>query len=116
MLGFPILYCKGMRPMRFQLSGFCYKTERDSKAPVATSTRRCYAPFPHFKTSSWGLPVFRLCRFFFFVLQALVVDSLIARLLYIYTIQNMYTYDTGERHKPANQTQRTLNILNNLSP
>ena len=25
MLGFPILYCKGMRPMMFQLSGFCYK-------------------------------------------------------------------------------------------
>ena len=24
MLGFPILYCKGMRPMMFQLSGFCY--------------------------------------------------------------------------------------------
>ena len=23
MLGFPILYCKGMRPMMFQLSGFC---------------------------------------------------------------------------------------------
>ena len=22
MLGFPILYCKGMRPMMFQLSGF----------------------------------------------------------------------------------------------
>ena len=25
MLGFPILYCKGMRPMMFQLSGFCYR-------------------------------------------------------------------------------------------
>ena len=25
MLGFPILSCKGMRPMMFQLSGFCYK-------------------------------------------------------------------------------------------
>ena len=25
MLGFPILYCMGMRPMMFQLSGFCYK-------------------------------------------------------------------------------------------
>ena len=24
MLGFPILDCKGMRPMMFQLSGFCY--------------------------------------------------------------------------------------------
>ena len=24
MLGFPILYCKGMRPMMFQLSRFCY--------------------------------------------------------------------------------------------
>ena len=24
MLGFPILYCKGMRPVMFQLSGFCY--------------------------------------------------------------------------------------------
>ena len=27
MLGFPILYCKGMRPMMFQLSGFCYRTK-----------------------------------------------------------------------------------------
>ena len=26
MLGFPILYCKVMRPMMFQLSGFCYKS------------------------------------------------------------------------------------------
>ena len=25
MLGFPILDCKGMRPMMFQLSGFCYR-------------------------------------------------------------------------------------------
>ena len=25
MLGFPILYCKGMWPMMFQLSGFCYR-------------------------------------------------------------------------------------------
>ena len=25
MLGVPILYCMGMRPMMFQLSGFCYK-------------------------------------------------------------------------------------------
>ena len=25
MLGFPILYFKGMRPMMFQLSGFCHK-------------------------------------------------------------------------------------------
>ena len=54
MLGFPILYCKGMRPMRFQLSGFCYKTERDSKAPVATSTRRCYAPFPTLRLQVGG--------------------------------------------------------------
>ena len=28
MLGFPILYCKGMRPMMFQLSGFCYTQAR----------------------------------------------------------------------------------------
>ena len=25
MLGFPILHCKGMRPMMFQLSSFCYR-------------------------------------------------------------------------------------------
>ena len=29
MLGLPILYCKGMRPMMFQLSGFCYTTNYD---------------------------------------------------------------------------------------
>ena len=28
MLGFPILYCKGMRSMMFQLSGFCYTPEK----------------------------------------------------------------------------------------
>ena len=27
MLGLPKLYCKGMRPMMFQLSGFCYRVE-----------------------------------------------------------------------------------------
>ena len=26
MLGFPILYCKGMRSMMFQLSGFCFSS------------------------------------------------------------------------------------------
>ena len=33
MLGFPLLYCKGMRPMMFQLSGFWYilKPKRGSE-------------------------------------------------------------------------------------
>ena len=30
MLGFPILYCKGMRPMMFQLSGFCYTSRKET--------------------------------------------------------------------------------------
>ena len=31
MLGFPILYCQGMRPMMFQLSGFCYRSYKDPR-------------------------------------------------------------------------------------
>ena len=39
MLGFPILYCTGMRPMMFQLSGFCYTAKRmpvEAVNPVTT--------------------------------------------------------------------------------
>ena len=34
MLGFPILYCKGKRPMMFQLSGFCYMLHQASKQVI----------------------------------------------------------------------------------
>ena len=34
MLGFPILYCKGMRPMMFQLSSFCYSPKDPMSVPV----------------------------------------------------------------------------------
>ena len=37
MLGFPILYCKGMRPMMFQLSGFCYKRSSFNLSLILTA-------------------------------------------------------------------------------
>ena len=38
MLGFPILYCKGMRPVMFQLSGFCYITPSLQARPALGDT------------------------------------------------------------------------------
>ena len=40
MLGFPILYCKGMRIVMFQLSGFCSKLSGTSPE---TETMSCVA-------------------------------------------------------------------------
>ena len=34
MLGFPILYCKGMRSMMFQLSGFCFSSSSGDQGLV----------------------------------------------------------------------------------
>ena len=45
MLGFPILYCKGMRPMMFQLSGFCYRSPKSGN-PIASILKRNVWGFP----------------------------------------------------------------------
>ena len=45
MLGFPILYCKGMRPMMFQLSGFCYAALRFSASALSLEGRLGYLGF-----------------------------------------------------------------------
>ena len=41
MLGFPILYCKGMRPMMFQLSGFCLNPKMIKKNRVKQKSCDC---------------------------------------------------------------------------
>ena len=73
MLGFPILYCKGMRPMMFQLSGFYCKAEKEGSSsevaslqnaaekpgplrPVGVSGSQTRAPLKgYYKGSFWGV-------------------------------------------------------------
>ena len=65
MLGFPILYCKGVRPMMLQLSGFCYKGRGEKQSRrfrkrvdpglKAESEQIAYLPGPSF------CPQIRVC-------------------------------------------------------
>ena len=58
MLGFPILYCKGMRPMMFQLSGFCYmRICRAHDAIMPTACTLTNIPHEHCQYHSEASPL-----------------------------------------------------------